>query len=154
MLDLAGIPYYAKDRRDTDPVILGGGPYSYHPEAIAPFFDAFFLGDAEVAILEIVDAARKQKQEGYSRRKLIDKLRKVEGVYIPEDYKPCYGDNGRFSGFEKSEETPEEITRRLLPNLSGAPYPKAPVVPNTKTVHNRLAVEVMRGCVSDESLYE
>lgn len=142
MLDLAQIPRRSAERRADDPIVIGGGPYSYHPEALAPFFDCFLLGDAEEAILEVIAAVRSSAV----RADRLEALRKIEGVYIPELYKPRYDASGRIESIEAPEERPT-VTRRLLPRLDSAPYPTRPVVPNIQTVHNRLAVEVMRGCV-------
>ncbi len=99
ILQLGGMKLYAAEREDSDPLVMGGGPYSYHPEALAPFFDAFFLGDAEEAILEVVAITRALKTEGsYSKRTLIERLRSVEGIYIPSDYTPKYDQDGSFTG--------------------------------------------------------
>ncbi len=147
MLELSDMKFYAADRPDSDPLIIGGGPYSYHPEALTPFFDAFFLGDAEEAIAEVVAAIRSVKKDGgYSRAKVLEKLRFVEGIYIPTDFEARYSEDGKLLGVDARTER-KEIVRRLLPTLDGAPYPQRPVVPNIQTVHNRLSLEVMRGCV-------
>ncbi len=142
MLDLAAIPRRAAERAGNDPLVIGGGPYSYHPEAIAPFFDCFLLGDAEEAIHDVIAACRQTS----NRQERLELLAKVEGVYVPSMYRPHYTDDGRLSSVDKPESKPL-VTRRLLPRLDDAPYPSNPVIPNIQTVHNRLAVEVMRGCV-------
>jgi radical SAM family uncharacterized protein/radical SAM-linked protein len=148
MLDLGGVAFYSAERADDDPLIIGGGPYSYHPEAIAPFFDAFFLGDAEEAILDVTRAVREIKQDGpYSRKKLLKRLGEIEGIYVPSQFAPEVDSEGRFRGMQALNPDRPQIVRRLLPTMEGAPYPKKPLVPNIQTVHNRLSVEVMRGCV-------
>lgn len=148
MLELGGLALYAKDRRESDPLIIGGGPYSYHPEALAPFFDAFFLGDAEVGISDIVAEVRRLKRNGvHSRTALVEAVSNIEGVYVPSQFEPEYSEDGTFVGVKPLRPDRTVITRRLLPSMVGAPYPVKPVVPNIQTVHNRLAVEVMRGCV-------
>ena len=148
MLDLAGIPFYAADRTNDDPIIIGGGPVSYHPEALAPFFDAFFLGDAEEAISEVVDAVRLHKQQRAPQRAdLLDALAKIEGIYIPSYFSPQTNDDGTLSQILPRDPSRPMVTRRLLPSMEGAPYVRKPIIPNIKTVHNRLSIEVMRGCV-------
>ncbi|MCB0346276.1 MAG: TIGR03960 family B12-binding radical SAM protein [Bdellovibrionales bacterium] len=143
MLDLAGIPRRSIDRSAADPLVIGGGPYSYHPEAIAPFFDCFLLGDAEEAIADVIEVCRKTQE----RERRLELLSKVEGVYVPQYYTPLYDESGRLTAINSAPGAKSIITRRLLPRLDGAPYPIKPVIPNIQTVHNRLAVEVMRGCV-------
>jgi len=149
MLNLAGIPFYSQERSDQMPVIIGGGPYSYHPEPLAPFFDVFLLGDGEEAIVDIVEATEQSKKQlgKYSRADVLSRLRKIEGVYLPSDFEPNYNEFKELEGVAHIDGDKKTIVRRLLPTMEGAPYPEAPIVPNIRTVHNRLSVEVMRGCV-------
>ena len=150
MLELGGIPLKAEDRRDSDPIIVGGGPYSYHPEAIAPFFDAFFLGDAEEGIVDLAATIRRLRNEGVTdREKLLDAIAEIEGIYLPSRFVISYCEDGSgvIDKITPVDKDRPMITRRLLANLDGSPFPEKPVVPNIKTVHNRLNVEVMRGCV-------
>lgn len=148
MLELGGIPRRAKDRSEEDPIIIAGGPYTYHPEALAPFFDAFFLGDAEEFMPELLQTIKESKSSGRdSRKKLLEMLREIEGVYLPADFSDGYDEQGKFLGPQALIPGRTQITRRLLPSLEGAPFPERPIVPNINTIHNRLSVEVMRGCV-------
>ncbi|MCB0323063.1 MAG: TIGR03960 family B12-binding radical SAM protein [Bdellovibrionales bacterium] len=147
MLELGGISRYAADRGPEEPIIIGGGPYCYHPEPLAPFFDAFFLGDAEEFIPELLQAITLGKERGASRAALIAELRAMEGVYIPADFSPEHDSSGRLQSVSRIVGEKPQIVRRLLPTMEGAPFPKRPVVPNINTIHNRLSVEVMRGCV-------
>ncbi len=149
MLDLAGIPAYASDRTEDHPIILGGGPYSYHPEPIAPFFDIFFLGDAEEFIPELVKVVAESKSLTASERKqfILNSLEKVKGIYVPSLFIPHYKEDFTIFELDTSKSSKNKVVRRLLPTLENAPFPKRPIVPNVNTVHNRLSVEVMRGCV-------
>ncbi len=148
MLDLSGIPLRAKDRSKEHPVIIAGGPYSYHPEPLAPFIDAFFLGDAEEFMPELLKAIRTSKNgEGDSRAKLLQELSAIEGIYLPGEFEPRYDEKGRLTGVEPLNPNKKQVLRRLLPSMEGAPFPTRPIVPNVNTVHNRLSLEVMRGCV-------
>jgi len=159
MLDLAGIPLYSKERTATDTLVIGGGPYSYHPEPIADFFDAFFLGDAEEALREIVDVIDHWKKERQAkleagellpenfREQLLQDLNKIEGIYIPSFFSPNYNDQHELQSITTITPEKARVVRRLLPSMAGAPYPRKLIVPNITTVHNRLSMEVMRGCV-------
>jgi radical SAM family uncharacterized protein/radical SAM-linked protein len=149
MLEMGGIPLRAKDRTDEHPIVIGGGPFAYHPEALAPFFDVFFLGDAEEFIPELLEAARVLKSQNVDsfRLRLLEQLKASPGIYIPTEYTPIYGETGTLQQVAIAPGAPAQIVRRLLPSLADAPFPKSPIVPNTKTVHNRLSLEVMRGCV-------
>jgi len=148
MLELSGLAFYASERADSDPIVIGGGPYSYHPEALSPFFDAFFLGDAEEAMAEVAEAVRRVKKSGVrSKKAVLEELRSIEGIYLPGDFEPVYAADGRLNSIKPLDPNRPVVVRRLLPTLSGAPYPEKPVVPSIQTVHNRLSVEVMRGCV-------
>lgn len=153
MLDLAHIPFYASERTEHHPLIIGGGPYSYHPESLAPFFDLFFLGDAEEFMPELVEAIDRNKEQNGTlhKSKLIASLGEIEGIYIPSEFTPQYRLNSeeklQLTAISPNKKDKTEVKRRLLPTLVGAPFPKKPVVPNTEIVHNRLSLEVMRGCV-------
>jgi len=153
MLDLSGIPLWQKERDLSDPLVIGGGPYTYHPEPVSDFFDLFFLGDAEEAIEEILrikanwNKKTEEELEGLTRKDLLLEFAQVEGIYVPSLYEETFDTENKFTGFKAIEGAPELVTRRLLQSMEGAPYLKKPIVPNIETVHNRLSVEVMRGCV-------
>lgn len=147
MLDLGGIPLLSAERHGAEPLIIGGGPYSYHPEPLAPFFDAFLLGDAEEAISDIMAVVREHKRSGESRQSLLRRLHVLDGVYVPAFFEPQYDEQGHLQEIRPLDAEKPMVTRRLLPTLEGAPYASRPIVPSIKTVHNRLSLEVMRGCV-------
>ena len=149
MLDLGGIPIRSADRTAEHPVVIAGGPYAQHPEALAPFIDAFFLGDAENAIPEIIAAVRHARTEAGTRdrAKLLAALDAIEGVYVPAFFEPQYLADGQYAGTFRLDGRESNVRRRILPTLAGQNTPQAPVVPNIRTIHNRLPVEIMRGCV-------
>lgn len=126
MLDLSGIPLFSKERTQSDPLIIGGGPCTFNPEPVADFFDCFVIGDGEDAALDIVDAFIENKKEGGRRDDLLRKLASIESVYVP---------------FYK-----KTVQKRTLTDLDNAHYPKRPVVPYIDVVHDRMQLEVMRGC--------
>jgi len=146
ILELAKIPFYSSQRDDSYPLIIGGGPCTCNPEPIADFFDIIVVGDGENVILEIVDAWLKFKENGNNGKKSLLKLMsKIEGVYIPAFFKADYDESGiqtlkpEYSDYTK-------ITRVIAKNLDTLPFPDAPIVPYGKPVHDRLRLEVARGC--------
>ncbi|MFC1607384.1 TIGR03960 family B12-binding radical SAM protein [Candidatus Latescibacterota bacterium] len=145
MLDLAGIPLKSCERSDSDPIIFGGGPNCINPEPVAEFFDAFLLGDGEEAFPEILDVIESSRLEGLSKEKILTKLAGVDGVYIPSLYTPRT-DDGRFGGMTAVEGAPLPVKARIVERLKPEYYPERPLVPNCEIVHDRLAVELMRGC--------
>ncbi len=147
MLDLAGIPLWSKERGSGMPLIIGGGPCAFNPEPLAPFFDLFLLGDGEEALLEIFDCWTTLSGRGTGKEEILAGLAAVEGVYIPEFYRPLYGAGGIFQGVELLHAAaPASVRKRVLPDLEGAPHPTAPVVPYIEAVHDRGMVELFRGC--------
>ncbi len=146
MLRLGGIPLLASDREDGFPLIIAGGPCAYNPEPLAPFFDAVLLGDGEEAVLEIAQVVREAKTSGESKARLLERLSAVEGVYIPSFFEPQYAPDGTLSTIRPLKSGYTSVRRRFLADLDAAPYPDSPVVPFMKTIHDRVAVEIARGC--------
>ena len=146
MLRLADIPLLASQRGDTFPLVIAGGPCAYNPEPLAPFFDAVLLGDGEEAMLEIAEAVLQSKQAGESRPQLLERLAGIEGVYIPSFFEPSYNPDGTIARIEARAGGKTSVRRRFLSNLDTAPFPTDTVVPFMKTVHDRVAVEIARGC--------
>jgi len=146
MLDLAGLPWWAAERREGMPLIVGGGPCAFHPEPWAPFFDLFFIGEGEQGAVDIARSVREAKQQGLTRMETLAKLARLSGVYVPAFRRPRYDGAGAFAGFELAPGEPEIVERRVVLDLEQAPTPRQPLVPNTAPIHDRLAVEVMRGC--------
>jgi len=156
ILDLGGIPLRSVDRTDGDPLIIAGGPSVYNPEPMAEFIDAFVIGDGEDVINEIVDAYKRlrnsakppRKGTQYARRTtLLKELANIKGVYVPSLYKVGYNPDGTIKSFLPAEDgIPQKIEKRTVADLDGAFYPVNQIVPNIGIVHDRLAIEVMRGC--------
>lgn len=148
MLDLGGIPIKSSDRRDSDPVVIAGGPCCYNPEPMAAFIDAFVIGDGEDVIGEIIDAYSKEKgASGYSRKGLLRKLAAIEGVYVPSLYSVEYNDDRTIKSFAPAEPgVPAVIKKRAVRDLDRAYYPTKQIVPNIEVVHDRITIEIMRGC--------
>ena len=147
MLNLAGIPVLAKDRAAHDPFVIGGGPCSCNPEPMADFFDAFLIGDGEQAAIEMVQCIEKGKQQGKTREQILLDLAQIWGVYVPRFYQAVYDSSGTFKGTRPvRKEVPPIIKTRIVTDLQPEYYPTSPIVPLIEVTHDRLAVEVMRGC--------
>ena len=146
MLRLSDIPFYAAERDASYPLIVAGGPCTVNPEPIAPFFDAILIGDGEDMEPEIVNCMKRAKADGCSKTELLERLSKIEGVYVPSFYEPVF-ENGRYVRIERrNPNAPERVKRRVVRDLDKAPYVGKQLVPHMQIVHDRVAVEVMRGC--------
>jgi radical SAM family uncharacterized protein/radical SAM-linked protein len=147
MLDLAGLPVWQRDRRESDPIVLGGGPCTANPEPIADFFDAFLIGDGEEALVRFLDVVLVGRDAGLSRREILRRLAAIEGVYVPSLYDVAYREDGRIASIARHDTAaPERARRTWVPVLKPEYYPERPVVPSVEIVQDRLGLEVMRGC--------
>jgi radical SAM family uncharacterized protein len=148
VLSLADIPLLAKDRDRDQPLILAGGSAALNPEPMHAFFDAFFLGEGEEAIVEIVTTWSGARQAGLGRVEALRRLAQVRGVYVPALYRPEYFSDGRLRSIqplaEHADVAPHTISRRIVSALP--PPPTKLVVPFIDIVHNRAAIEIQRGC--------
>jgi len=147
MLRQSGIPLLAKDRDCRWPLVIGGGPGAYNPEPLAPFFDAFLLGDGEEAVIEIANLVRDWKGSGASdKQALLSQLATITGVYIPSFFQVTCQADGKIAEILPLKHGYSKIRRRFLTDLESAAFPDSPVIPFMKTIHDRVAVEVARGC--------
>ncbi|HHV78714.1 MAG TPA: TIGR03960 family B12-binding radical SAM protein [Firmicutes bacterium] len=143
MLQLAGIPLRSSERGESDLLVVAGGPCVFNPEPMAPFIDAFVIGEAEEAVVELVRVYREWKGH---RRELLERLAGITGVYVPSFYDACY-DGERYLGLKRIDSAvPPKIRKRVLRRLEGAPYPVRPIVPFINIVHDRAVLELFRGC--------
>ncbi|WP_436787041.1 TIGR03960 family B12-binding radical SAM protein [Yinghuangia sp. YIM S10712] len=148
-LDLAGIPLESADRTDEHPIVLIGGHASFNPEPIADFIDAAVVGDGEQAVLQITDVIRAWKAEGSpgGRDELLFRLAVTGGVYVPRFYDVDYLDDGRIQRVAPNRSgVPWRVSKHTVMDLDEWPYPKQPLVPLAETVHERMSVEIFRGC--------
>ncbi len=146
MLDLADIPVFSKDRTDG-PLIIAGGPCAYNPEPLAPFIDAFQIGDGEELMVEFIECVRACKAEGLSRLETLRRLAKLDGVYVPAFYQETYNEDGTLASFTPTDPVaPARVRRRVVLDLDKAAYPESFVVPYTEAVFDRITLEIMRGC--------
>ncbi|NNK95765.1 MAG: TIGR03960 family B12-binding radical SAM protein, partial [Desulfobacterales bacterium] len=140
------IPFQSSERNDVHPLILGGGASVFNPEPVAEFFDALLLGDGEEAIIEIVQIVRQAKLTGLRKKELLYLLSEIHGLYVPQHYSPEYDDKGRITAITNTPGTPVSVPRRIVSNLNGIDHLKRPLVPNAKIIHDRLGIEIARGC--------
>ncbi len=146
MLDLAGIPLLAADRDGAWPLVLGGGPCASNPEPLADFFDAFLLGDGEDAVVEIAEGVRDWRRSGGTKEELLLRLSGIEGVYVPSFFEVTYRDDGTVREIVPLLDGYTAVRRRFVADLNAVPYPTDQVVPFLKTVHDRVSMEIARGC--------
>ena len=148
MLDLAGIPIFAKDRtEELTQIVVAGGPCVCNPEPLADFFDIFILGEGEEVNLELMDLFNEMKKQGANRLEFLRKAAQIEGIYVPQFYNFEYKTDGTIEKMTVSENAPEKITKRIIKDFDNVFYPENFVVPFTEIVHDRVSVEVLRGCI-------
>ncbi len=148
MLDLGKIALHAADRGPDDTLVIAGGPGGQNPELLAPFVDLFVIGDGEPSLPVVCDLWRELKGSGLSRD---DKLARIAGsvswAYVPRFYEPIYGEDGTILEIRRLRaDVPESIRPCVIGDLEGTPLPTRPIVPFVETAHDRIAIEIMRGC--------
>lgn len=146
MLDLAGIPIRSKDRGENDPFVAAGGPCAVNPEPLAPFVDLFLIGDGEESIPELLDLHLRWKKSGANREEFLRQAAQLEGCYVPRFYEPIVNAEAAFLGMERTEDVPATIQRRIVLDFENAYFPTNLVVPYAAAVHDRVMLEVFRGC--------
>ena len=145
ILDLAGIPLRSADRDESHPLVIAGGHACYNPEPMHAFMDAFVIGEGEDVIHEIINAVQRSKTQNVKRNDLLEKLAQIPGVYVPRFYRTHYMDDGTIASVEPLvPEVPQIIVKRIVARLP--PPPTKFIVPNIEIVHNRVSLEIMRGC--------
>ena len=149
MLKLAGFPVWAKDRAEDCPIIVGGGPCVYNSEPVADFFDLINVGEGEEILLEICHLYKKMKDEGsYTRSAFLREASHIDGVYIPSLYDVSYNDDGTIKEYKPLyDDVPTKIKKRIVEDMDKAPYPEKLVMPYIETVHDRIVLEIYRGCI-------
>ncbi len=146
VLERAQIPFYSVERDESHPIVIGGGTCALNPEPVADFFDAILLGDGEEAIVEIAEALLLARKKEIPRSLRIENLAKIDGVYVPRLYQPVYDDQGCIKEIKHQPPVPATIRRRVLASLDRLDHLYQPIVPNSRIVHDRLGIEVARGC--------
>ena len=148
MLELAGIPVMAKDRSDElFNIVCAGGPCVCNPEPLADFFDLFILGEGEEVNLELMDLYKDMKSKGADKKEFLLEASKIKGIYVPSLYEVTYNDDGTVKAVTPQENVPSVVKKRIIDDFDKVFYPDNFVVPFTDIVHNRISVEVLRGCI-------
>lgn len=147
MLDMGRIPLESRERDETDPIIVAGGPCAFNPEPLAPFIDAFMIGDGEDVMTELNRVILERKEKGESRQECLRKLARLEGVYVPGFYEVLYHGDGTVKSVTPTcPEARPTVLRRFVTDLDSAYYPEEIPVPYTEVVFDRIMLEIMRGC--------
>ncbi len=148
MLDLAGVPVWQKDRGEQiAPLVVGGGPCACNPEPIADFFDLFILGEGEEVNLELMDLYEKMRDAGASRSEFLKAASQIEGIYVPSLYEIAYQEDGTVKSITPLENAPAKIKKRVMTDMNRCYYPEQVVIPFIEPIHDRISVEVLRGCI-------
>ncbi len=150
MLELAGLPLRAKDRDDSMSIIIGGGPCAYNPEPVADFFDLFNIGEGEEMLPQLCRLYIKMKDEGrYTKEAYLhEAARSIEGIYVPSLYEVTYNEDGTIKAYTpKYDDIPTKVKKRIMTDMDKSYFPDKVVMPYIETVHDRVMLEVFRGCI-------
>lgn len=145
MLSLAGIPLYAKDR-SAGPVVIAGGGCVYNAEPVADFFDIFVIGEAEESLPELMELYRTCRQEGFDRKAFLSKAAGIGGMYVPSLYDIAYNEDGTIKSITAKDGAPQSVRKRIAADFDKSFFPTFPIVPYLGVVHDRVTLEIMRGC--------
>ena len=149
MLDLGGIPVLAADRTDEDPLVIVGGPCVYNPEPLADFFDFAIIGEGEEVMVEVMTAYKNWKRAGKpgGRQAFLQEVVKISGIYVPSFYKVEYNENNTIKAVQPvAENVPPVVYKRVVGDMNSVDFPTSPIVPFGEIVHDRIMLEVFRGC--------
>ena len=147
MLDLAGIPLRSADRPELTPLVIAGGTACSNPEPMAPFFDLMIIGEGEEVNNEVLALFRQARQAGWSKTQFLETAAKIQGVLIPSFYVPHWNPDGTLHDLTPTHGAPARVTKRIIPHRDACYNPTDPIVPCTEIVHDRVNVELFRGCI-------
>lgn len=148
VLELSQIPLHAEDRTEKDPIVIGGGPCTYNPEPIAPFFDLFYMGEGEVVYFDLIDRYKEIKARGGSRKEFLEQAAQIPGIYVPGFYDVTYKEDGTIEAMTPNNpHAPQTVSKQLVMDMSDTWYPEKPVVPYLRATQDRVVLEIMRGCI-------
>ena len=146
MLDLGGVPVYAKDRTGLKHIVVCGGPCAYNPEPLADFVDVFQIGDGEEMMIDFTNLYRRAKQENWSKEKFLREASQIQGLYVPSLYDVTYHEDGTVKAVTPRDGAPAFVQKRIVQDLDNMYFPDTLVVPSTEIVFDRAMVELFRGC--------
>lgn len=147
VLDLSGVPIHAKDRRGLKNLVFAGGTCAYNPEPLADFIDFFSLGEGEEITQQILELYALAKREAWTKERFLRQAAEIDGVYVPSLYEHRYHADGTLSQIVPLDGAPKTVVKRIVQDLDEARYPEKMIVPSTEIVHDRMNLEVMRGCI-------
>lgn len=148
ILDLSQIPLMAAKRGENDPIVIGGGPCTYNPEPLTPFFDLFYIGEGETQYAALMDLYQKNKAEGGSRQDFLRACAQIPGIYVPSLYEAAYNEDGTIASFHPIEANiPTTIRKQIVVDMSDTYYPDKPLVPLVQITQDRVVMEIQRGCI-------
>lgn len=147
MLDMSGIPLHSADRTDLVPLVFAGGTSCVNPEPMADFMDLMVIGEGEEVDCEVLELFRKARDEGWSKKEFLIAASHIQGVYVPSLYEHTYHEDGTLASVTPLEGAPEKVTKRIIQDMDGVYFPTNPIVPSTEIVHDRVNVELFRGCI-------
>ena len=148
ILDLAQIPFYAKDRNDDFPIIMAGGNCTYNPEPFADFIDLAYIGEGETSFNELLDVYKENKEKGGTKADFLRKASNVPGIYVPSLYDVSYNEDGTIKSFKpKFDDVPSKIKKQTVMDFENDYYPESPVVPYIQVAQDKATLEIQRGCI-------
>ena len=147
LLDLAGLPIHSADRTALSPLVIIGGTCTYDPEPLAPFVDIVSLGEGEDVSVELIELYRRAKREGWSKDRMLRAAAQIPGLYVPALYDVTYHEDGTVAAITPEEGVPAVVTKRIVQDMDKAYYPTQTMVPSTEVVHDRVMLELFRGCI-------
>ena len=147
MLDLAGIPLRSADRPGLRPLVFAGGTSCCNPEPLADFLDLMVIGEGEQTDVELLELYEKALREDWSKEAFLLEAAKLGGIYVPSLYEPIWNEDGTLREMRPKPGAPETVTKRIVENLDESYFPKDPIVPSTEIVHDRVTLELFRGCI-------
>ncbi len=147
MLDLSGLPLRAEARPDLTPLVIAGGTAMYNAEPVADFIDLALIGEGEDLLPELVDLYRRAKQEKWDKPRFLRSAAKIQGVYVPSLYNVSYREDGTIAAITPRDGAPEKVVKRVVHDMNKSYYPAKTIVPSTEIVHDRVTLEVFRGCI-------
>ena len=147
MLDMSGIPLRSSERKELLPLVFAGGSAGVNPEPMAPFMDLFVIGEGEEVNNELLELLHRAKLENRSKEEFLLEASGIEGIYVPSLYNIEYNPDGTVSSISPLNGAPQRVKKRIIADLDSAPFPVNPVVPSTEVVHDRVNLELFRGCI-------
>src|SRR3990172_6277508 len=145
-LGWGGVPLRQADRKDDTPLVIGGGPCVFNPEPLSDFFDLFVIGDGEEAISELIEKYQRLREKNLSRSEILNNLSDIEGIYVPSLFSVSYKDDNTIEKIVSLKEGYNSVKKRTIYDLNSSPYPTSQIVPYTSLIHDRVSVEIDRGC--------